>query len=321
MKTRRVVVGIDGDIARSTAYLFNSDHSLISDFTAPGYDFFTPEYSRISRSIVEIVDNLCKNANVVLDALDHIAIVIPGYPADSAETAFRNEFGKVWKRKKHIPGISLNGRTFAAVQSYVVSSPAVAVEYGADVTVCAREKDGKYIYSGGWGHKINYGGGGNYLGKKLIEYLALVYDGRLGGSIIGSAADKHIGVKSREGLLKKIYQENLGAVDFIPVVLHAVKDKDPFARQIIDSAVDEVVDCIRTVVTRFPIKEMIPLILFGDMMEGDEMFRTLIRRKIRATIPQVTVKNTTVNRSELIAKYAQSFLSGSGQSAQQKLNV
>jgi N-acetylglucosamine kinase-like BadF-type ATPase len=321
MKTRRVVVGIDGDFARSTAYLFNSESSLISEITAPGYDLFTPELSRITRSIVGIIETLCQNANVVIDALEHIAVVTPGYPADSVETAFRKEFGKVWKRRKSKPGISLKGRTYAAIQSYAFSSPAVAVEYGADVTVCAREMEGKYIYTGGWGHKINYGGGGNYLGKKLIETLVLVYDGRLGGSTIGSSAEKLIGIKSREDLLKKIYQENLSAVDFIPVVLHAVKDKDPFARQIIDSAVDEVVDCIRTVVTRFPIKEMIPLILFGDMTEGDEMFRTLIRRKIRATIPQVTVKNTTVNRPELIAKYAQSFLSGSGQSAQQKLDV
>jgi N-acetylglucosamine kinase-like BadF-type ATPase len=308
MKTRRIVIGIDGDSARSSACLFNSESSLLADSTTAGCDFTHMNYEAMGRSILEIVTALCDKANIGREYLAHIAIATTGNPSIAAVSALRKKFGQLWSRRKHKPELSLRGRAPVVLQTYISSSPAIAVEYGAQVTLCARTGQGRYIYIGGWGDKINYGGGGQYVGNKTINSLALYYDRRLVGSMLGQAAEKNLGIKSREDFLRKLYEEDLSPVEFIPVVMQAAQERDPLARNIIDTAADEVVDCIRFVATRFPIKEMIPLILFGDMVNRDDMFGMLIRKKIRATVPQISIKNITVNLPEAAAKYALSTM-------------
>ncbi len=309
MKNRRVVIGVDSGDFTATAHLTNPDHTIIADIQTVSVRFPDSGHEALASSIHGIVGELCTAAKTGIEAVDCIVVALSNYVRIEDENRSRQELNKIWKKRKHKPSVHLMNRAYLALRALVTQSPAMAVSCDAQATLCSRDEGGRYTYAGGWGAAIDYGGGSDSLGKRSLGSLALFFDDRLGDSLIGRTARKMLDIDSRGSLLAQLYESKIDPGSFIPIIFEAARERDPVARQLIDATADECVEIIRSAITRFPVREMIPVVLFGSMIDSYEVYRNLVKSKIRATIPQAAVKSIAFSALEASVKIASEYQS------------
>jgi len=143
---------------------------------------------------------------------------------------------------------------------------------------------------GGFGRLIGDEGSGYSIGRKGLNTLAKILDGRLHSSILMNLAEEKFGINSQELLITKVYKESFNIASFSEVVIEAANQGDNYSLDIIKEEAEELFIHITTLIRKENLKEL-NLVLTGGLLSNDNIFKSTLINKINKELPQVEVVN------------------------------
>ncbi|HET53603.1 MAG TPA: hypothetical protein ENN33_00120 [Ignavibacteria bacterium] len=143
---------------------------------------------------------------------------------------------------------------------------------------------------GGFGRLIGDEGSGYSIGRKGLNTLAKILDGRLHSSPLMNLAEEKFEINSQELLITKVYKESFNIASFSEVVIEAAIQGDKYSLDIIKEEAEELFNHITTLIRKENLTEL-NLVLTGGLLSNDNIFKSTLINKINKELPQVEVVN------------------------------
>lgn len=143
---------------------------------------------------------------------------------------------------------------------------------------------------GGFGRLIGDEGSGYSIGRKGLNTLAKILDGRLHSSPLMNLAEEKFEINSQELLITKVYKESFNIASFSEVVIEAAIQGDKYSLDIIKEEAEELFIHITTLIRKENLKKL-NLVLTGGLLSNDNIFKSTLINKINKELPQVEVVN------------------------------
>lgn len=307
MRKRRIVVGMDCGESATITQMANLDRLKLAEHTGDSFwdSALYSDDKRVAGEMSRIILSMCKDNGIGFDQIVSIVLVFPGNRRANPQSTIVQNLRDQWKRRKYTPKIlhAMNA-SLLAVETFYPVKPAVFVSCDTNAYVFARDIKDEYIFAGGWGGMVPDPGSALALAQSVLKYITQVYDKRsINSPFFKEITEKH-SIDSPALFHRAIYNNTLDLKKLVDFTFRAADNKDIVATAMLDSSAHNLVDLIRHVVTRLPVSKRIPLLLTGRLLEEEELYRSIVRRKINATLPHITVSPQRFNASECAVQYA-----------------
>jgi len=89
-------------------------------------------------------------------------------------------------------------------------------------------------------------------------------------------------------IINKVYKEKLDVASVAKIVIEAAEEGDPIAEDILDEEADELVLHIKSLLNKIQ-SNKIDVAFSGSLIDNKNFYSTLLRQKIKSTLPRVEV--------------------------------
>lgn len=169
------------------------------------------------------------------------------------------------------------------------SGKGIALVAGTGSVAYGCDGHGRMVRAGGWGYLFDDAGSAYNLVRQALQAVARAVDGR--GPPTRLVADflQALQLSTPEELVPSIYaraEDRRWLASFAPVVLTAGKSGDEVASQLIEQAVEHLIELVTVVRRRFsePVHD---LALGGGLLLHDDYLRTRLLERLKATWPEL----------------------------------
>ncbi len=164
----------------------------------------------------------------------------------------------------------------------------------------------KTFKASGVGYLLADQGSGYFIGLKVLRAAVKSNDGRGKKTILEKMVFNRLKISSVEELVDYIYTGNLKKqiAEFAPLTEKALEKKDLVAREILNSAVDEIEGGIKAVVKRAGLKGNFKIALTGSVFTNKFIIKNITPR-IKKLFPKAeifVVKNSAIGAAKLAIK-------------------
>ncbi len=280
---KKFLVGIDGGGSNTKLLLTDTNLNILEESVGGPSNFLKIGHESASRNIYELViPFIHKYKN------DEFYIVIgtagAGRKNDAEEfelnlrnSFYRNTVVKVVSDAE----ITLKGAFENEKGAILIAGTGSILYYKSDREVSR---------VGGFGRLIGDEGSGYSIGRKGLNTLAKILDGRLQSSGIRIIAEEKFEINSQESLINKVYKGSFDIASFAEVVIEAAKQRDEYSLKILEEEAVELFDHITTLIGKENLKKL-NLVLTGGLLSNDNIFKSILMNKIKKELPQVEVVN------------------------------
>jgi N-acetylglucosamine kinase-like BadF-type ATPase len=146
----------------------------------------------------------------------------------------------------------------------------VALISGTGSNCLGRARDGRTARVGGWGTLLGDEGSGYRIGLEGLRLAARAYDGRAEAPALLDASLRHFSLRDIPALMRFVHASSTGPAEIAtmaPLVLDLAAKGDRAAQSIVEGAVDDLADHVRTAMRRLGL-ERPPLALGGGLFSG-----------------------------------------------------
>jgi N-acetylglucosamine kinase-like BadF-type ATPase len=146
----------------------------------------------------------------------------------------------------------------------------VALISGTGSNCLGRARDGRTARVGGWGTLLGDEGSGYRIGLEALRLAARAYDGRGNAKALLDAALRHWSLRDIPALMRFVHAASTTPADIAamaPVVLDLAEKGDAHAGAILESAVNDLADHVRTAMRSLDLVRP-PLALGGGLFSG-----------------------------------------------------
>ncbi len=303
--TGKVVLTIDCGETATHICVANTDNIVISERKKGAIWRQHFDETEIVTEINRIIIDTCKESGYGFDKVASIVIVIPGIDRTSDENPIVRELKDKWKRRKYTPdNISVIHAPILALEIFYPRQPAVFALCDNKSFVVARNSRNKFIQAGGWGTAIPDPGSADAIVAKVLRYIAEVYDERAINSPFFKTITDRLSIDTPARFFKSLNNKAIVKDALIDATFKTAEGNDIAANSFLDSAADEFVDMIRHVAAPLPVSKRIPIMLHGRLFDESKKYTTIIRRKLSAILPHLTVSTDKFSVSECAMQYA-----------------
>jgi N-acetylglucosamine kinase-like BadF-type ATPase len=275
MRSRRLILGIDGGGSKTLALLATADGEILgrglagtSNYQSVGVD---GAFAGLDTSIAAAFDD----AYVDPQPLAAIGLGLAGVdrPEDHALVLG-------WAREKH-PGVPVVIANDAQIV-LAAGTPdgwGVAVICGTGSIVYGSSAAGDTARAGGWGHIMGDEGSGYAIGQAALRAVMQAHDGRGPVTTLTHAVLDHWQLASPPDLVGQVYRASLAPSDIAglaPVVAQAAEAGDTVATAIIQHAAAELARAVQAVVRRLRLASPVPCALAGGLLLNSPALRAAL---------------------------------------------
>ena len=177
---------------------------------------------------------------------------------------------------------SVGGDAEATFHDAFSSGPGILLISGTGSIVLGRAVDGSRLRVGGWGAYLGDEGSGYRIGISALRALAQGEDGRGVATDLRDRVLNALGVASPTDLIKWMAMARKADVaSLVPLICEVAEAGDPAATIVIEKAVDELVEHVRTLIRRLePWPAPPEVALAGGLIEVDGPLRARVIRAI-----------------------------------------
>jgi len=143
-----------------------------------------------------------------------------------------------------------------------------------------------YARSGGYCYQEGDAGSSYDLGKKALQYLARVIDGRKPSSDFSDNIADSIKCYSYETLAKYFVEANRKEIAQVAQVV-TKNQKNEYAREIIEGGVEEALSMIKAVYKTLGFKTKVPFTIIGSLGNAKTLYKLLLLKRLKEELPDV----------------------------------
>ncbi|MBL8004625.1 MAG: hypothetical protein JNL36_05985 [Candidatus Kapabacteria bacterium] len=277
------IIGIDGGGSKTRGIISKNGETLATA-TAGTTRVGTVGFTESAERLLNVIKDLLRTAEIESKEIDAVVVGLAGiWLPDEQQRAV-----SLLKMLARSEGITLN-------DLIVISDAAIALEgafagdngivliVGTGTIGIAKVEDGRYERCGGWGIELDDKGSGAWIGREGLTGIVRGIDGRGKPTSLTEKLVSLIPAISLEKPRTIVSAYIEGAFEYAaltPHVMECAANGDTVCMDIIERAVDHLVETPNALAKHFPSNVPIKLALMGGIMENDTLLRKLFLEKI-----------------------------------------
>lgn len=199
--------------------------------------------------------------------------------------------------------------TKAALRAGTDSKNGVVIVSGTGSNCYGVNESGKEVFCGGEDYILADQGSGYSIGLEILKSVTKYLDGRGDKTILTLLLFKKYKIKSLPSLHRLVYNKPWNKADIAAVeetLEEAVKEDDPKALQILDTAVGELIQMVKVVVEKLNLKDKgFDLVTSGSVLIENQILNQKFIEKVSALYPKVKILRPKINQAQAAALIAQ----------------
>lgn len=203
-----------------------------------------------------------------------------------------------------ITDLIVENDALSALLGSTLKSPGILVIAGTGSIAFAHNGSGTFVRVGGWGHKMGDEGSGYWIGKKAIQSVLKMYDGRIEKSILFDKVLQHFKLKNVEDLYNWLQGSNYSVHDVSSVskvVESARQEGDAISLHIMNEALHELFELITCAIKKAGIdSQRFKIVLQGGILQNNAFIKEQLITKIKEKYNQAEVLITNSAPIDLI---------------------
>jgi N-acetylglucosamine kinase-like BadF-type ATPase len=175
-----------------------------------------------------------------------------------------------------------------SIEGALCGKPGAILIAGTGSIMFGKDKKGNLIRTGGNGRILGDEGSGYSIGRKGLSAVARQFDGRGKKTMLSEILDVKFGIKKREDLIAKVYNENLDIPGIAENVIAAAEQNDKVCMNILDDEIKELIVHIK-VLKKNLAENKIKLCLGGGLLSSKNYYSKKLKKKIVNTFDDVKI--------------------------------
>ena len=166
-------------------------------------------------------------------------------------------------------------------------------------SVCMGRKSETIIKTGGFGWRLGDEGSGWWLAKEAIRRSLKAFEKRDKETKMTEDLIKFFGVNNLTSFVSLINNDKTEkgyVARGSSIVLNYANNKDPLALSIIEEGAEELFELVESTYRRIGQGKKM-LILYGGVLENNDMYRNLLKKKINTRLPEIEILNSPIHSS------------------------
>lgn len=284
----KYVIGIDGGGTKTLAYLGNLKGEIIATTSSGPSNYHSIGINRTKQSLTQIVKTLCEYKDINIEDLEIVSLGLAGVDRpDDKEIVTKIIESIVPKSKIMLHNdvvselVGANGKGYGII----TISGTGSISYGID-------SKGKSVRSGGWGHIVGDEGSGYDIGRKALVSILRAYDKRDKETVLTEKVLDFLNLKSVNDIIGYVYNKDITRehiAKIAPIVLSGANENDIASKNILNEAVDSLVEITETVINQLEFENTISLTYGGGILKKNKYVQNRFIEAIKMKIDKVNV--------------------------------
>ncbi|SHK52660.1 N-acetylglucosamine kinase [Paramaledivibacter caminithermalis] len=291
----KYVIGIDGGGTKTLGYIGNLEGKIIASSSSGPSNYHSIGIKRTKESLGDVINFLCNSVNASIEDIQLLSLGLAGIdrPEDKKNIEEILNFIGV-KSEIILKNDAVSALVGAHGKEYgvITISGTGSISYGMD-------SKGKLVRAGGWGHIIDDEGSGYDIGRKALGAVFKSYDNRTEKTLLTEKILKYLNLKTVDKIVGYIYSNEITKehiAQIAPVVFEAAYEKDKTAIDILDKAVDSLVEITETVIKKLEFNgDKINLILDGGILRSVKYMQNKFKERINKEINNINISTPLFN--------------------------
>jgi glucosamine kinase len=291
MTEQRYVLGIHGGSTKTDAVLVTMDGTLVGEESTGSLDLRRVDTSRAIEVVLRLAEKCCKKASCEPSGIYGLAVGLAGVERVAERSEFQSKLLELSRdRGFQLTSVIVETDVRVALEAAFASGPGVVLIHGTGSIACAKGEDGKVYRAGGGGSAFGDEGSTYRLSCNGLNAALRAHDGRGPRTPLLSYALEHFAVPSIDDLIDKVYRQEVDVASFFPRLLKAEEERDHVAHGILFRGASELADLVRVLTMKVQPKRKLPVSLFGEYLESENVYSKIVKGKILSSLPQVVIQ-------------------------------
>lgn len=279
-------IGIDSGGTKCELLITDADKKIIFSKTYKGVHYSIAGAEIYSKTVSGFIKNSLVAAKLNIKNCIAIGIGVAG----AREIKDRNKLKKSFGKELNLKNIRVLTDAMTALYGAFEGSEGIILISGTG-SVLYGFSNKKITRVGGWGRIIGDEGSGYWIGKRTLNLVLKEFDERKKNkSLISKQLYENFGIK-KENVNEKIFHGKFEIQEIAPVVIDSANKKCRLSLQVINEAVEELLNHIRTFLNVTGRTKKIKIVFIGSIIENknilsDKLTKEIKKLKIVEVIPK-----------------------------------
>jgi len=278
-------VGIDGGGSKTKCVLADDRLNILSRADGGPSNPLTVGVEQSARLLTNLIKELSLNFN--LQEIDSAVIGLAGAGRKSESGGVRDAIIELLSREKIIlKNLEIVSDAEIAIEGAFSGKAGAILIAGTGSIIFGKNRAGELIRAGGNGRILGDEGSGYSIGRKGLNAVAKQFDGRGKNTLLAEILKSEYGIKNRDDLIEKVYNEKFDIASLAKNVIAAAEMKDKICSKILDEEIKELIVHIKSVKKNL-VEKKIKLCLSGGLLSSKNYYSKELKKKIEKTFDDV----------------------------------
>jgi N-acetylglucosamine kinase-like BadF-type ATPase len=274
----RFYIGIDSGGTKCELLITDSNKKILFNKSYKGVHYSVAGAKIYSKAVTGFIKNSLQSAKLNLKNCIAIGIGVAGAREEKDRINLKKSFEKKLNHKNIL--ITTDAMTalygaFEGDEGIILISGTGSVLYGFS--------DGKITRVGGWGRIIGDEGSGYWIGKRALNLVTKEFDERkstINNSLLSKKLKEKFGI-TKLNINEKVFHRNFEIQNIAPIVIDLANKKCKLSLQIVNEAVDGLLEQIKTFLKITKRKKNIRIAFVGSIIENKNILSEKLKREIK----------------------------------------
>lgn len=283
-------IGLDGGGTKTHCIITNDNLTVLYECKGGPSNFLMIGTEKVAKTILDLIIECTEKLSISTSDVSSIVLGTTGAgrrnDAESLETSFFNLANSL---NIKINNFRVESDARIALEGAFLGIPGSILISGTGSIMFGKDLKGKIHRVGGFGRFIGDEGSGFKIGREGLRAAAKNFDGRGKETLLLKYLKENFSIKSPESLISEIYSNNFDIASFATAVLESASMGDSISKDILETECDELLLHIKAMYKLLN-EELMYTAFIGSIISNDNIFSTLLKKKIKETLPNVRVK-------------------------------
>ncbi|MBO2945485.1 ATPase [Paenibacillus sp. F411] len=278
------IVGIDGGGTKTAVTVTHQDQNVVvCTFTAGPINYNGGDATAIAASFRDMFHHI-KQVCTHLEEIAHLCIGAAGVSHPDVARYLEQQV----RENGYTGPLTITGDQETALYGAHNDMQGIILIAGTG-SICFGVNDkGERHRTGGFGHLIDDGGSGYFIGRELLSILVQTEDGRKGASIIPALVYKQLGRSTVQEIIGFVYHSSTTKKEIArlaPLMTTACEQGDVLALQLAEQCAARLFELVVPVIERLRLHES-PVAAAGSVLQQSRFVREALERRLAQSYPQ-----------------------------------
>ena len=306
----KYLIGIDAGGTKTECAVADLTGNILLTETGKSVNYLIAGADKTSANLFGLIFQCLKKLNINFSEVKQIVIGIAGAGRLKDAEQLERSFIKYSKSEKvKINQVKVVSDALIALEGAFPGKPGCILIAGTGSILFGKDDKGKIQRVGGFGRLIGDEGSGYSIGRKALQAVSGDLDGRTEKTLLTKKLFDQMKITDSEELITKIYKENFDIASIAPLVISSAEKKDNQAQRILNEEAEELVLHVKSMMKKMNLKKL-NVAFTGGLISNKNFYSTLLTKKIKSSLPNVTISKPRLSPAEGAILMAKKNLNG-----------